>query len=210
MDSKPIVHIVDDDLEVRNFLLQLVESAGYSRKAYDRAQTFLNEYRDNQHGCLLLDVRMPDLSGPGLQDKLIERGIHIPIIMMTGYADVSTAVCAMKKGAIDFIEKPIDSDTLLERIKQALNQDLIDRKLRKRKNEFLSLFERLTTRETEVMELVVSGKANKQVAADLGISPKTVEIHRAHVMQKIQVDSLAELVRAAYISGTINDEALLS
>ncbi len=206
MVSEPIIYIVDDDPDVRNFLMQLVQSSGYKAKSYDHAQTFLNEFTDDQHGCLLLDVRMPDLTGPGLQDKLVEKGMDIPIIMMTGYGDVPTAVRAIQKGAIDFIEKPLDSERLLDRIRQALEIDITQRKLRKRKNEFLSLFARLTTREREVMELVVSGKANKQVAVDLGISPKTVEIHRAHVMQKIQVDSLAELVRAAHISGAINDD----
>lgn len=206
MNTPPTIFIVDDDADVRDFLNTLLQSSGYQVQTYERAQTFMESYRVDQPGCLLLDVRMPELSGPGLQDKLLEKGICLPIIMMTGYGDVSTAVKAMKKGAVDFIEKPIDAPLLLQRVEEALEKGTIDRKINKRKEELLTLFARLTTREREVMELVVTGKANKQVASDLGISPKTVEIHRAHVMQKIQVKSLAELVRAAYLSESVSDQ----
>lgn len=205
MNTPPTIFIVDDDADVRDYLKSLLQSSGYQVQTYERAQTFMENYHTDQPGCLLLDVRMPELSGPGLQDKLVEKGICLPIIMMTGYGDVSTAVIAMKKGAVDFIEKPINASSLLQRVEEALEQGTIDRKLNQRKEEFQALFTRLTTREREVMELVVLGKANKQVASDLGISPKTVEIHRAHVMQKIEVKSLAELVRAAYLSGSISD-----
>lgn len=206
MNTPPTIFIVDDDADVRDYLKSLLQSSGYQVQTYERAQTFMENYHTDQPGCLLLDVRMPELSGPGLQDKLVEKGICLPIIMMTGYGDVSTAVIAMKKGAVDFIEKPINASSLLQRVEEALEQGTIDRKLSQRKEEFQALFTRLTTREREVMELVVLGKANKQVASDLGISPKTVEIHRAHVMQKIEVKSLAELVRAAYLSGSISDQ----
>lgn len=204
MNVPPTIFIVDDDPEVRDYLKSLLQSSGYQVQTYECAKTFMEDYHADQPGCLLLDVRMPELSGPGLQEKLVEKGICLPIIMMTGFGDVSTAVNAMKKGAIDFIEKPIDAPSLLKHVEEALEKDTIDRKLNQRKVELQTLFARLTTREKEVMKLVVSGKANKQVASDLGISPKTVEIHRAHVMQKIQVNSLAELVRAAFLSGFIS------
>ncbi|HEY5623605.1 MAG TPA: response regulator [Gammaproteobacteria bacterium] len=192
----PLVYVVDDDDAVRDSLLLLLRSIGITGKAFATATDFLDAYDPKQHGCLVTDIRMPGMSGLDLQRELKDRGAPIPVILITGHGDVPMAVEAMKDGALDFIEKPFRDQELLDRIQQALNRDEEDRS----KNlEALSIQERLVTltpRETEVMELVVRGHANKVIAQDLGVSQRTVEIHRARVMEKMGMRSLAALVRA--------------
>jgi len=191
------VFVVDDDPAVRQSLRWLIESVGLTVKAYGTANEFLEQYSHDGHGCLVLDVRMPGLSGLDLQEKLAARNIEIPIIVVTGHADVPMAIRAIKAGALDFIEKPFNDQVLLERIGQALAADARIRKTQNERAEIAARLESLTSREREVMEMVVSGKANKVIAGQLGVSQKTVEVHRANVMKKMQVESLAGLVRLA-------------
>ena len=195
MEREATVFVVDDDADLRESLGWLLESAGFRVKSYSTAQEFLADYKTEDPGCLLLDVRMPGLSGLDLQEELWRRGVPPPIIIMTGHAKVPMAVRALKGGAIDFIRKPFSDQILLERIRQAIDLDRRTRQVRMECAKFAALLADLTPRERQVMELVIAGKPNKIIAADLGISPKTVEIHRGRVMEKMQVGSVAELVR---------------
>jgi len=195
MEAESTVFVVDDDAELRESLGWLLESAGLRVKSYSTAQEFLAQYKSEEPGCLLLDVRMPGLSGLDLQEELRRRGVPPPIIIMTGHARVPIAVRALKGGAIDFIRKPFSDQSLLERIRQAIDLDRRTRQVRMECTKFAALLTSLTPREREVMNLVIAGKPNKIIAADLGISSKTVEIHRGRVMEKMQVESVAELVR---------------
>src|SRR5437899_3041651 len=194
-EAEPTVFVVDDDADLRESLGWLFESAGLRVKSYSTAQEFLTDYKPEEPGCLLLDVRMPGLSGLDLQEELRRRGVPPPIIIMTGHARVPMAVRALKGGAIDFIQKPFSDQELLERIRQAIDLDRGTRQMRTEAAKFAALLTHLTPREREVMGLVIAGKPNKIIAADLGISPKTVEIHRGRVMEKLKVESGAELVR---------------
>jgi FixJ family two-component response regulator len=190
-----VVYVVDDDQDVLWLLQQLVESIGLEASTHTSAQSFLAAYDDTRPGCLVLDVRMPDMSGLALQKQLAQDGIGLPILMITGYADVPIALEAMKRGAFDFLEKPFSHQILLERIRQAIEQN---KKVRKVSSEHGVIEDRignLTRRELQVMELVVSGKPNKIISAILGLSQKTVEVHRAHVMRKMKADSLPHLVQ---------------
>ena len=191
------VFVVDDDPAVRQSLHWLIESVGLAVKTYETATEFLEAYNPDTHGCLVLDVRMPGLSGLDLQEKLAGKHIEIPTIVITGHADVPMAIRAIKAGALDFIEKPFNDQVLLERIGQALTLDEKIRQNQSERAEIAARLELLTSREREVMEMVVTGKANKVIADQLGLSQKTVEVHRANVMKKMQVDSLAGLVRLA-------------
>lgn len=195
VEAESTVFVVDDDTDLLESLGWLFQSAGLRFKSYSTAQEFLNEYRSEQPGCLLLDVRMPGLSGLDLQEELRRRGVPPPIIIMAGHAQVPMAVRAFKGGAIDFIRKPFSDQSLLERIRQAIDLDRRTRQVRMECTRFGALLGELTPRERQVMDLVIAGKPNKVVAADLGISHKTVEIHRGRVMEKLQVESVAELVR---------------
>ena len=194
-EAESTVFVVDDDADLRESLGWLFQSAGLRVKSYSTAQEFLTDYKPEEPGCLLLDVRMPGLSGLDLQEELRRRGVPPPIIMMTGHARVPMAVRALKGGAIDFIQKPFSDQSLLERIRQAIDLDRRTRQVRMECTKFAALLTYLTPREREVMNLVIAGKPNKIIAADLGISSKTVEIHRGRVMEKMQVESVAELVR---------------
>ena len=194
-EAESTVFVVDDDADLRESLGWLFESAGLRFKSYSTAKDFLTEYQSDEPGCLLLDVRMPGLSGLDLQEELRRRGVPPPIIIMTGHAEVPMAVRALKGGAIDFIQKPFSDQALLERIRQAIDLDRRTREVRMECTQFAALLTFLTPREREVMDLVIAGKPNKIIASDLAISPKTVEIHRGRVMEKLQVESVAELVR---------------
>ena len=195
MESKPTVFVVDDDEAVRNALRLPVKSAGLKVETYASAREFLDGYDPACPGCLLLDVRMPGMSGPELQEQLSARQIHIPIIIITGHADVSTAVRAVKGGAVDFIQKPFDDQVLLDRIEQAIKLDGERRLDQVERAEIAARIARLTPRECEVMDLLVAGKGNKEIAFELGLSRKTIDIHRTHIMLKFGIDSLAELLR---------------
>ena len=202
---EPVVFVVDDDRAMRESLTWLLDSVGLRVRSYANAGDFLAEYDPAQPGCLVLDVRMPGMSGLDLQAELARRGVELPTIVITGHAEVSMAVRAVKAGAIDFIEKPFSDQLLLDRVRQALEIDLEAREVRRRREDARRRLATLTAREREVLDLVAAGKANKEIASALGVSPKTVEVHRAHVMSKMYVDSLAELIRITLLAGEIRE-----
>lgn len=195
MPTNATVFVVDDEPAMRESLRWLIESVGLVVETYATARDFLAGYTPTRPGCLVLDVRMPGMSGLDLQEALAARKVKIPTIIITGYAEVPMAVRAMKAGAVDFIEKPFSDQLLLDRIQQAIQADLRARNAHAQVAAVGARLATLTPREREVMDLVVAGRANREIAAKLGLSSKTVEVHRAHVMDKMKVDSLAELVR---------------
>lgn len=189
------VFIVDDDASVRDALALMFSVRGYRTAVFSSAEDFLSAWRTSWTGCLLVDIRMPGMDGLSLQDRLIEMGCTLPVVVITGHGDVASARRAFKSNAIDFLEKPIDHEKMIEAIEQAFNfQTLMqDRKLTSEKS--TRLLDQLTPREHEVMNLVVGGYHNREIAEKLGISVRTVEVHKAHVMSKFGVDSVADLVR---------------
>jgi FixJ family two-component response regulator len=189
------VFIVDDDDAVRDSLSMLFKSVGLVAECFASATDFLEAYDPDRAGCLVLDVRMPGLSGIDLQHRLASMQSILPIVFITAHGDVPMAVHAMQAGAVDFIQKPFSDQALLDRVQLAIKQDLENRTLLRRREEILKRIETLTPREKEVMEMVAEGKANKVIAIDLGVSERTVEIHRARVMQKTGAESLPHLVR---------------
>jgi two-component system response regulator FixJ len=191
----PIVFVVDDDEAVRNSLRLLLKSVGLAAVTLPTAQEFLAKYDPQQPGCLVLDVRMPGMSGLDLQQQLNVRGAIIPVIFITGHGDIPMAVEAMQQGAFDFLQKPFRDQDLIDRIQRALAKDKDGRMELAVRSRVRERFESLTPREREVLALVTSGKPNKIMAADLGVSQRTVEIHRARVMEKMHASSLAQLVR---------------
>lgn len=195
------VFVVDDDADVLRSLRFLFESAGHPVEVYGSAQEFLQAFDSSSPGCLVADVRMPGMSGVDLQAELGARGCAIPMIFISGHADVPIAVRAMKAGASDFIEKPYSDQILLDRVHWAIGVDAERRREKARRAEALALYETLSPREREVMALVVQGKANKQVAARLGLSQKTIEVHRSQVMRKLRVQNVPDLVRVATLVG---------
>ncbi len=194
-EHKPTVFLVDDDEAVRDSLGLLMKSVALTSRSYASANDFLAEYDPDCPGCLILDIRMPGMSGMELQQKLIDMRAILPIIFITGHGDIPMAVEAMQRGAVDFIPKPFRDNELLDRINQALEDDRKNRDSLVEREEVEKRIEKLTPREKQVLELVVQGKANKVIAGDLEVSQRTVEIHRARVMEKMQVRSLAQLVR---------------
>lgn len=196
-DTKPIVYIVDDDPGLPRSLKLLLRSVRQRVEVFASARAFLERFDPAQPACLLLDLRMPEMGGLELQEQLKARGVDIPIIIMTAFAEVPVAVRAMQAGAMDFIEKPFSDDALLERIQNAIRRAVKTHAQRAAQAERAAQVERLTPRERDVMQLVVAGQANKQIAAQLGLSAKTVETHRANLMKKLAVTSVADLVRLA-------------
>ncbi len=194
-DTQSTVYIVDDDQAIRHAMELLMRSVGLSYEIFHSGDDFLSSYDSDRAGCLVLDIRMPGLGGLELQEKLNELGSTLPIIFITGHGDVPMAVEAMQKGAVDFIQKPFRDQDLLDRISDALKTDQERRSAREEKSSVQSRIEKLTNRERQVMDLVVTGKPNKVIAYELGVSQRTVEIHRARVMEKMEARSLADLVR---------------
>lgn len=197
---KQKVFIVDDDEAMRDSLGMLMKSVGFNYEVYESAQEFLDSCSKDASGCLVLDIRMPGMSGLELQTKLHAMKLDIPIIFITGHGDVPMAVEAMKKGAFDFFQKPFRDQALLDRISQTLEQTRQLQQKHEERQQILKRLETLTSREHEIMNLVVEGVGNKVIATDLGISQRTVELHRAHVMQKMQANSLAHLVQMVLIT----------
>lgn len=193
--SEPTVFIVDDDEAVQQSLNMLVETVGLNAQTYGRAEDFLNAYDPAQAGCLLLDIRMPGMSGLELQSKLAAEGINILIIIITGHGDVPMAVEAVKAGAVDFIEKPFRDQTLLDNIQKAIELDANIRRQQSNQADIEAKISLLTPRERQIMDLLLVGKSNKIIAYELGISQKTVDFHRLHILDKMGVDSVVELVR---------------
>ena len=194
-DLPQTVFVVDDDDAVRDSLRLLLKSAEITCQAFASAQEFLAAYDAAQPGCLVLDVRMPGMSGLEMQQELNLRGATLPVIFITGHGDIPMAVEAMQLGAFDFLQKPFRDQELLDRVQRALARDMDNRARLRHTDRIRERLATLSPREREVLDLVTQGKANKMVAGDLGVSQRTVEIHRAHVMQKMEAGSLAELVR---------------
>jgi two-component system response regulator FixJ len=195
MNAEQTVFIVDDDEGVRDGLSLLLATVDQSCELYECGQDFLDAYDDSKRGCLLLDIRMPRMTGLDLQKKLLEQGSKLPIIFITGHGDIPMAVEAMRRGALDFIRKPFREHDLLERINEALNIDEDAHRKARNRQEFAERLSTLSEREKEVFDRVADGHMNKVIAADLGISERTVEVHRGQVMKKLDVRTLAQLVR---------------
>jgi FixJ family two-component response regulator len=200
MLPEPTVFVVDDDESLRNSLRWLIESVGLDVETYAEAQEFLDAYDGKQHACLVLDLRMPRMSGLELQETLASRNMTIPIIFITAHGEVPAAVRAMKGGAVDFISKPFSDQLLLDRIQQAIALDALNQQKRTERIETSTRLALLSDREREVLEMVVAGNPNKITAQRLGLSTKTVEAHRSHIMKKLQVASLSDLVRLCIMS----------
>lgn len=195
------VFVVDDDPSMRDSMRWLIESVGLKVEAYANADSFMEQFTGDVPGCLVLDVRMPGTSGMELLDNLKGRGVQLPIIMISGHGDVPMAVQALKRGAMDFLEKPFRDQELLEQIAKAIEVDQARRKKAESVAGIRTRLDKLTPREREVMELVVAGYANKQVAAKLGLSEKTIEVHRSRVMSKMRAKTLPCLVKMAIAVG---------
>jgi RNA polymerase sigma factor (sigma-70 family) len=194
-DPEPTVFIVDDDPAIRFAMQALMDSVNVTHEIYSSGDEFLEKVGGSRPGCLVLDIRMPGLGGLELQEELLKRGSTLPIIFITGHGDVPMAVDAMQKGAVDFIQKPFRDQDLLDRVREALKTDQERRQEQEAHAEVAERLARLTNREREVFDLVVTGKPNKVIAYELGVSQRTVEIHRARVMEKMQARSLADLVK---------------
>ena len=197
MQALPTVHIVDDDEAIRSSLRLLVKTSGLKPATYDSAEDLLENADFSQHGCLVVDVRMPGMSGLELQQYLNREQHNIPLIIITGHGDIDMAVQAMKTGARDFLEKPVDDDKLISRIRECLNYDTDLREHERETDNACRLLGRLSAREKEIMQLLVQGKMNKVIAGDLDISVRTVEAHRANIMHKLEARSLSDIVRIA-------------
>jgi two-component system, LuxR family, response regulator FixJ len=200
--SEATVFIVDDDEAVRDSLGLLLRSVGYRARCYAGAKEFLKAFDPRDYGCLVLDIRMPGMTGLELQKHLTEIGCNIPIVFITGHGDIPMAVEAVRQGAVDFLQKPFQDQELVDRISDAMKQAAAQREGELERLQILDRIESLTAREKQVMGQVVLGKANKVIAGDLGVSQRTVEIHRARVMEKMQANSLAHLVRMVMVAET--------
>lgn len=203
MPGSQIIHVIDDDVDVRQSLAFLLSTAGLAVRVHESAVAFLAALPELQDGCVVTDVRMPDMDGLELQRRLRANKIGLPVIVMTGHGDVALAVEAMKAGAVDFIEKPFDDEVLLGAIRSALARQAEGARNENRRAEIRGRLDLLSEREREVLDGLVAGKPNKIIAYDLGISARTVEVYRANLMTKMQADSLSELVRMAILDGGV-------
>ena len=201
MSDSKVVHVIDDDVDVRQSLAFLLSAAGLAVRTHDSAVAFLKALPTLQDGCIVTDIRMPEMDGLELQKRLKEMKIDMPVIVITGHGDVHLAVSAMKSGAVDFIEKPFDDEALLSAIQAALTQHSDDRRRQSLVADVRKRLKALSEREKEVLNGLVAGKPNKIIAYELGISARTVEVYRANVMTKMQADSLSELVRMVLLEG---------
>jgi two-component system, LuxR family, response regulator FixJ len=202
--AQRVVHVIDDDEALRESLAFLLRAAQLEVKSFPSARAFLDELPDESLGCVITDVRMPDITGIDLLRRLKELKIGVPVIVVTGHGDVALAVEAMKIGAADFFEKPFDDDLLLASVRSALREQEGQKKRYAERAEIETRIAALSPREQDVLRGLIEGRANKQIAFDLGISPRTVEIYRANLMNKMQADSLSDLVRMALVAGMLD------
>ena len=205
MQPEPVIYVIDDDDAVRQSLEFLLKTAGLSVRSFDSARTFLEVLPEIRSGCIVTDVRMPEITGIDLLRRVKELGLDLPVIVITGHGDISLAVEAMKIGAVDFLEKPFDDDTLLEAVRASLTRTAGTAERNAELTEIHDRLEALSNRERQVLQGLVAGKANKVIAFDLGISPRTVEIYRANLMTKMAANSLSDLVRMAMIAGMLEN-----
>jgi FixJ family two-component response regulator len=203
-EGEPTIYVVDDDEGMRRVLDTLLRTVGYKTAIFSRPSEFLSHFDPEGHSCVVLDIRMPEMSGLEVQQQLNIRGCLLPVIFISGHGDVPMAVQAMKEGAFEFIQKPFRDQELLDRINHALKHDAENRSNAARRSEVQQRMESLTPREKQVMDSIVNGSANKVIAIDLGLSERTVEIHRAKVMEKMGARSVAHLVK---LHLTLTDEA---
>lgn len=200
-EAKPTIFVIDDDASIRKSLSRLLRSAGYTAETFSSAEEFLRRTHFDGVGCILLDVKMPGLSGMDLQEELNKADYHMPIVFITGHGDIPMSVEAMKKGAVDFLTKPFDDEELLQALRAAIEKDRNARAEYTEVHGIRRRIELLTPREDEIFRYVVTGMLNKQIALELGIAEKTVKVHRGRVMEKLGVNSVAELVRLAEKAG---------
>ena len=197
--SLPVVHVVDDDAAIRELIVQLLRSAGIAVQAYPSAHAFLDALPQAPAGCLITDIKMPEMDGLELQQELIARGVALPIVVITAHGDIPTAIAALKAGAMDFIEKPFDPVELLAAAREALAAGARRAQAEAAAGDIEQRFNSLTARERDVLEVLIEGGANKEIGRALGMSPRTVEVHRARIMLKMKADSLSELVRLMFV-----------
>jgi RNA polymerase sigma factor (sigma-70 family) len=207
-DFHSLVYIVDDESAVRDSLTLLLESTGQAVRSFESAEDFLNNYCPDYPGCLILDVRMPEMSGLELQQELSKRQIAIPIIFISGHAEIPDSATAFRAGAIDFLEKPFDNAVLIERIGEAINKDVTQRKQQIEKREIQRRIDRLTAREKEVLNLIIDSHSNKEVAKILDVSHRTIDVHRARIMEKMEAENIAELMMMVMQSDVLNNVSL--
>jgi two-component system response regulator FixJ len=205
MQPEPVIYVIDDDEAVRQSLEFLLKTAGMTVRGFDNAKSFLDVLPEIRSGCIVTDVRMPEITGIDLLRRIKELGVDIPVIVITGHGDISLAVEAMKIGAVDFLEKPFDDDTLLDAVRGSLTRTAGTAQRNAELTEIHDRLAALSNRERQVLEGLVAGKANKMIAFDLGISPRTVEIYRANLMTKMAANSLSDLVRMAMMAGILED-----
>ena len=201
MTDRPLVHVIDDEDSVRRGTSYLLKTTGYAVRTWESGVAFLKEVRHVEAGCILLDVRMPEMDGLEVQQQLNERGVTMPVIVLTGHGDVAVAVRAMKAGAIDFLEKPFETEALEDAIRRAFERLASEKDVLVRAAEASVVLGALSAREREVLEGLAQGYPNKTIAYDLGISPRTVEVHRANIMTKLKARSLSEALRVAFAAG---------
>jgi len=204
MQPEPVIYVIDDDEAVRHSLEFLLKTAGMTVRGFDSATAFFEVLPQIRAGCIITDVRMPDVTGIDLLRRVKELGIDVPVIVITGHGDISLAVEAMKVGAVDFLEKPFDDDTLLAAVQGSLSRTADTAQRNAEVTEIRDKLNALSNRERQVLEGLVAGKANKVIAFDLGISPRTVEIYRANLMTKMAASSLSDLVRMAMVAGILD------
>jgi len=201
MTDRPLVHVIDDEESVRRGASYFLKTSGYAVRTWDSGVAFLKEVRHAETGCVLLDIRMPEMDGLEVQQELNTRGITMPVIVLTGHGDVAVAVKAMRAGAVDFLEKPFDTEALVDAIRRAFERISSARDVMARAADATVVLGALSEREREVLEGLAQGFPNKTIAYDLGISPRTVEVHRAHIMTKLGARSLSEALRIAFAAG---------
>ena len=207
MQPEPVIYVIDDDDAVRQSLEFLLKTAGYAVRGFESAKAFLEILPELKSGCIITDVRMPEISGIDLLRNVKDHGADIPVIVITGHGDISLAVEAMKLGAVDFLEKPFDDDQLLDALKSTLSRDADKAEQKAELSEIHNKLAALSNRERQVLDGLVAGKANKVIAFDLGISPRTVEIYRANLMTKMAANSLSDLVRMAMTAGILQNHS---